>query len=151
MHRPFHAFRNVALAMPLAIAALPALAAPPSAIKVSDCWVRSMPGSVPSGGYFKLANTSAKPVDLTEVSTDAFGMAMLHQSISNGSASKMVMVDKATVPANGTLAFAPGGYHVMFEEAKKPLTVGSTIPVTFDFSDGEKVVAQCAVKNAAGQ
>ncbi|WP_322080563.1 copper chaperone PCu(A)C [Paraburkholderia bannensis] len=144
-------FRQFALAMPLAIAALPAFAAPPAAVKVSDCWVRSMPGSVPSGGYFKLTNTSAKPVDLTEVSADAFGMAMLHQSQSNGSASKMVMVDKATVPANGTLAFAPGGYHVMFEEAKKPLTVGSTIPVVFDFSDGAKVTAQCAVKNAAGQ
>lgn len=147
----YRRFRQFALAMPLAIAALPAVAAPPGAIKVSDCWVRSMPGSVPSGGYFKLANTSAKPVDLLDVNADAFGMAMLHQSQSNGSASKMVMVDKATVPANGTLAFAPGGYHVMFEEAKKPLTVGSTIPVTFKFSDGEKIETQCAVKNAAGQ
>ncbi|HEV3431282.1 MAG TPA: copper chaperone PCu(A)C [Paraburkholderia sp.] len=147
----YRRFRQFALAMPFAVAALPVLAAPSSAVQVSDCWVRSMPGSVPSGGYFKLTNTSAKPVDLLDVSSDAFGMAMLHQSQSNGSASKMVMVDKATVPANGTLAFAPGGYHVMFEEAKKTLTVGSTIPVTFKFSNGEKIDAQCAVKNAAGQ
>ncbi|MBY4868563.1 copper chaperone PCu(A)C [Burkholderia anthina] len=118
---------------------------------VSDCWIRSMPGDTPSGGYFKLMNMSDKPVDLVGVSTDAFGMSMLHETQSSGSTSKMVMVDKASVPANGTLAFAPGGYHVMFEKAKKPLTVGSSIPVTFRFSDGESVEAQCAVKSAAGK
>ncbi|MEQ0777818.1 copper chaperone PCu(A)C [Paraburkholderia tropica] len=144
-------FRIFALALPLAVAALPAFAAPSGAVMVSDCWIRSMPGDVPSGGYFKLMNMSDKSIDLVGVSTEAFGMSMLHQTQSNGSTSKMVMVDKASVPANGTLAFAPGGYHVMFEKAKKPLTVGSTIPVTFKFSDGESVQAQCAVKNAAGQ
>lgn len=139
-----------ALVLPLAAAALPAFAAS-SSMMVSDCWIRSMPGDTPSGGYFELMNMSDKPVDLVGVSTDAFGMSMLHETQSSGSTSKMVMVDKASVPANGTLAFAPGGYHVMFEKAKKPLTVGSSIPVTFKFSDGETVKAQCAVKNAAGK
>jgi len=141
---------RLAIALPLAAATLPAFAAS-SAMMVSDCWIRSMPGDTPSGGYFKLMNMSDKPVDLVGVSTDAFGMSMLHETQSSGSTSKMVMVDKATVPANGTLAFAPGGYHVMFEKAKKPLTVGSSIPVTFKFGDGESVEAQCAVKNAAGK
>lgn len=39
----------------------------------------------------------------------------------------------------------------MFEKEKKPLTVGSTVPVTFKFSDGESIVGQCAVKSATGQ
>ncbi|MBB3259770.1 hypothetical protein F4827_004784 [Paraburkholderia bannensis] len=143
--------RTIALSMPLAAAALPAFAAPSGAMMVSDCWIRSMPGDTPSGGYFKLMNMSDKGIDLVGVSTDAFGVSMLHQTQSSGSTSKMVMVDKASIPANGTLAFAPGGYHVMFEHAKKPLVVGSSIPVTFKFGDGESVDAQCAVKNAAGQ
>jgi periplasmic copper chaperone A len=142
--------RQIAIALPLAVASVSAFAASSGSMMVSDCWIRSMPGDTPSGGYFKLMNMSDKPVDLVSISTDAFGMAMLHQTQSSGSTSKMVMVDKATVPANGTLAFAPGGYHVMFEHAKKPLTVGSTVPVTFKFGDGENVQSQCAVKNAAG-
>lgn len=145
-----HTAGRFALAISLATTSFGTFAATNS-MMVSDCWIRSMPGDVPSGGYFKLMNMSGQPVDLQSVSTDAFGMAMLHQTQSNGSTSKMVMVDKATVPANGTLAFAPGGYHVMFEQRKKPLTVGSTIPVTFSFNDGEKISAQCAVKNAAGK
>jgi copper(I)-binding protein len=128
--------------------ALSAAAAPASEM-VSDCWIRLLPGNLPAGGYFKVMNMSAKPVDLTSVKTDAYGMAMLHQTQSNGSTSKMVMVDKATVPANGTLAFTPGDYHLMLEEPKKPLKVGMSIPLTFEFSDGEKVKATCEVKSAA--
>ncbi|CAB3764653.1 hypothetical protein GQ57_17815 [Burkholderia sp. MSh2] len=121
-------------------------AAPAQSVTVSDCWIRSMPGKLPSGGYFNLKNSSANPIDLTDVDSDAFGMAMLHQTQSNGSTSNMVMVDKATVPANGTLSFAPGGYHVMLEQPKHPLKVGTTVPLTLTFGDGEKITAQCAVK-----
>ncbi|RQH06562.1 copper chaperone PCu(A)C [Paraburkholderia dinghuensis] len=148
MHRTF---RHFAIALPLAAVSFAAFAASSDSMMVSDCWIRSMPGDTPSGGYFKLMNMSDKPINLQSVSTDAFGMSMLHQTQISGSTSKMVPIDKATVAANSTLAFAPGGYHVMFEMAKKPLTVGSTIPVTFNFSDGEKIVAQCAVKSAAGK
>ncbi|PVX85607.1 copper chaperone PCu(A)C [Paraburkholderia unamae] len=142
--------RSISIALPLSVMSLAAAAASNS-VMVSDCWIRSMPGDTPSGGYFKLANVSDRNIDLVGVSTDAFGMSMLHQTQSNGSTSKMVMVDKASIPAKGTLVFAPGGYHVMFEKAKQPLAVGSSIPVTFKFGDGENVQAQCAVKNAAGQ
>lgn len=148
MHSPF--FR-LTIALPLAAASVTAFAASSGAIMVSDCWIRSMPGDVPSGGYFKLMNAGEKPVDLEGVSTDAFGVSMLHQTQTTGSTSKMVMIDKATVPANGRLAFAPGGYHVMFEKETKPLTVGSTVPVTFKFNDGQSIVEQCAVKSATGK
>ncbi|MGH8782451.1 copper chaperone PCu(A)C [Paraburkholderia sp.] len=128
---------------------VPALAAAPSAMMVSDCWIRALPGNLPSGGYFSAMNMSDKSIDLTGVTSDAFGMAMLHQTQSNGSTSSMAMIDHVAVPAGGTLAFAPGNYHVMLEQPRKPLKVGSTVPLMFMFSDGEKVVAQCAVKNAS--
>ena len=127
---------------------LPAGAAAESAVvMVSDCWIRPLPGKLPSGGYFKAMNMSARPIDLTGVQTNAFGMAMLHQTQKNGSTSKMVMLDKVTVPAHGTLTFTPGNYHLMLEEPKRPLEVGATIPLTFEFSDGEKVTTACEVKS----
>ena len=52
--------RTIALTMPLAAAALPAFAAPSGAMMVSDCWIRSMPGDTPSGGYFKLMNSKRR-------------------------------------------------------------------------------------------
>ncbi|PLZ03462.1 copper transporter [Burkholderia sp. WAC0059] len=126
--------------------AVPALAAPPNVLMVSNCWIRTLPGNLPSGGYFSVMNMSDDPIDLTGIKTDAFGMAMLHETRAKGSTSTMAMVKKATVPANGTLAFAPGGYHVMLEQPKQPLQIGTTVPLTFTFGDGEQVTAQCAVK-----
>jgi len=116
---------------------------------VSDCWVRLLPGNLPSGAYFDVTNPGNTPLELKGVKSDAFGMAMLHRTENNGSTSTMHMVASATVPANGTLKFAPGGYHVMLEKPKQPLKVGSTIDLTFTFGDGEKTTAQCAVKSPA--
>jgi len=116
---------------------------------VSDCWVRLLPGDLPSGAYFTVANSTGSPIELTGVSSDAFGMAMLHRTQDNGSTSTMEMVHSATVPANGTLKFAPGGYHVMLEKPKHALKVGSTIDLGFTFGNGEKTTVQCAVKSPA--
>jgi len=96
------------LSCALSSTAFAAAPAAPEAMMVSDCWIRALPGDLPSGGYFSVMNMSDKAIDLTGVQSNAFGMAMLHQSQSNGSMSKMVMVDKVPVPANGTLTFAPG-------------------------------------------
>ncbi|WP_175836140.1 copper chaperone PCu(A)C [Burkholderia multivorans] len=134
------AYMSVAALSPVAHAA------PAQSVAVSDCWIRGMPGNLPSGGFFNVKNSSDNPIDLTGVDSDAFGMAMLHQTQSNGSTSTMVMVDKATVPASGTLSFAPGGYHLMLEKPTHPLKVGTKLPLTFTFGDGEKITAQCTVK-----
>ncbi len=142
-----HTLKTLAL-LPLCLASCAAFAAP-NAMMLSDCWIRAMPSDLPSGGYFSMTNRGDKPIALTGVQADAFGMAMMHQTQSNGSMSKMVMVDKVTVPANGTVAFAPGNYHVMLEKPKAPVKVGTTLPLIFSFSDGERVTAQCAVKSAA--
>ncbi|MFL9935018.1 copper chaperone PCu(A)C [Paraburkholderia sp. RL18-103-BIB-C] len=144
MNRTFRTLTMVSLCL----GSTAALAAPAGTMMVSDCWIRTLPGDLPSGGYFKVMNMSDKPVDLTGVETDAFGMAMLHQTQNNGSTSSMVMLDKVPVPANGTLAFAPGKYHVMLQKPKHPIKVGTAIPMTFAFSDGEKLTAQCVVRSA---
>jgi periplasmic copper chaperone A len=132
----------------LAGASCGALAAEPAAMMVSDCWIRALPGNLPSGAYFSMMNMGDKAIDLTGVKAPAFGMAMLHHTESNGSTSRMVMVDKVAVPAGQTVAFAPGGYHVMLEQPKAELKVGGTLPMTFIFDDGEQLTEQCAVKSA---
>jgi copper(I)-binding protein len=118
-----------------------ALAAGANAITVKDAWVRWLPNNLPAAGYVTLINASDKPVDLVD--------AMLHQTVSNGSTQKMVMVDKLTVPAHGQVAIAPGGYHVMLEDAKHKVAPGDTVHLTLKFSDGETLDTPFAVKSPA--
>ena len=142
----FCAFAFAVITLPLAHAA-----ADTPAISAQNGWVRWLPGTLPAAGYVTLANRSDKPIDLVDVSSSDYGSAMLHQSVSNGSTQKMVMVDKLTVPAHGSVSIAPGGYHLMLEDAKHAIAPGNTVHLQLHFSDGETLDAPFAVKPPAQQ
>lgn len=110
-----------------------------------------MPAGVPSGGYFTLHNASAKDVVLTGASTPACGSLMLHKSEMTGGMSSMHHVDEVDVPAGGSIAFAPGGYHLMCMNAGPAITPGGKVQVTLLFKDGGKLTASFDVRNAAGK
>ncbi|RDK01266.1 copper chaperone PCu(A)C [Paraburkholderia lacunae] len=126
-----------------------AQAAGAHAISAREAWVRWLPNNLPAAGYVTLVNASDKPIDLVDISSNDYGDAMLHQTVSNGSTQKMVMVDKLTVPAHGQVAIAPGGYHVMLEDAKHKVKPGDTVHLTLKFSDGETLDTPFAVKSPA--
>lgn len=138
-----------ALLCACAVASEPAGAAGAHAITATHAWVRWLPNNLPAAGYVTLANASDKDVDLTDVASPDYGSAMLHQTVSNGSATNMVMVDKATVPAHGTLTIAPVGYHIMLEEPTRKIAPGDTVHLKLKFSDGETLDTPFAVKPPA--
>jgi periplasmic copper chaperone A len=119
------------------------------AIAVKNAWIRWLPNNLPAAGYVTLANNSDKPIDLVDISSADYGSAMLHQTVSSGSTQKMVMVDKLTVPAHGEAQIAPGGYHVMLEDAKHKIAPGDTVHLKLRFSDGETVDTAFPVKSPA--
>ena len=118
-------------------------------ITVQNAWVRWLPNNLPAAGYVTLVNSGDKPVDLVDISSPDYGDAMLHQTVSNGSSQKMVMVDKLTVPAHGQVAISPGGYHVMLEDAKHKVAPGDTIHLQLKFSDGETLDTPFVVRSPA--
>ncbi len=64
---------------------------------------------------------------------------------------RMVHVDSVPVPAHGSVAFKPGGYHLMCMKPKPAMKPGATVSVSLEFADGTKTVANFAVKDAKGQ
>ncbi len=76
------------------------------------------------------------------VESPACGMLMMHKSSKSG----MEHVMALDVAPGETLAFAPGGYHLMCMDSK--LKPGTFVPVTFTFSQGAKLAANFAVRNA---
>lgn len=133
---------------PVLMVAAATAAAP---VTVSDAWIRALPASVPSGGYFTLRNGGDKPVTLTGADSPACGMMMLHKSQNTGGMSGMMDIAQVDVPAGGKIRFAPGGYHLMCMDAKAVLKPGAPVPVTLQFADGAKVTASFAVRNTAGK
>jgi copper(I)-binding protein len=118
---------------------------------VQNAWIRALPSSVPSGGYFTLHNGGTKLVVLTGAESPGCGMLMLHKSEDKGGMSAMMDVSELPIPAGETLKFAPGGYHLMCMDARPVIKPGATVPVTLNFKDGGKLTVPFAVRNASGQ
>ncbi len=142
--------RSVTLAALLCastLVAAPADAAGAHAITATNAWIRWLPNNLPAAGYVTLNNSSDKSIELTDVSSADYGSAMLHQTVQNGSTTNMIMVDKATVPAHGSLKIAPVGYHIMLEEPTRKIAPGDTVHLKLQFSDGETLETPFAVKS----
>jgi periplasmic copper chaperone A len=120
-------------------------------LSVTDAWIRGMPLSGPSGGYFTLTNRTGKEMVLTGAASPACGMLMLHRSENMGGRIEMKMVSEVPVPAGGSVAFAPGGYHLMCMQAKPAIKPGGSVPVSLIFKDGTRLTSQFPVRDAAGK
>ena len=139
----------ITLLMMTGVAAFsPVWAAP---FEITGGWFRALPGKLPAGGYFTAYNSTNHEVSITGAGSDACGMLMIHQSSNKGGMSGMDMVDKVSVPAGGTVRFAPGGYHLMCDNPTAKMKVGGKVAVLLNLSDGSSVTAGFEVKNAAGK
>jgi periplasmic copper chaperone A len=137
--------RRVLAGLLFACASTLASAASPT-IAVEGGWVRWLPSALPAAGYMTIVNNGDKPVALVGMTSPDYGMAMLHQTTNDGSTSKMIMIDKLTIPAHGKVQFSPGNYHVMLEQPKRALAPGDNIQLQLKFSDGETIVAPLPVR-----
>ncbi len=120
-------------------------------VTVQDAWIRALPSSVPSGGYFTLHNGGLKDLVLTGAESPACGMLMLHKSSDTGGMSSMDDVLEITVPVGGSVKFAPGGYHLMCMNTTPAIKPGAKVSVTLIFKNGEKTTTVFAVRNASGR
>jgi len=120
-------------------------------ITVTGGWFRALPAAVPSGGYFTMHNGGEAPQTLTGAQSPACGTLTLHKSTNHGGADTMEHVNSVDIAPGGTLAFAPGGYHLMCMDSKPILKPGASVPVTLSFAGGGKVISNFAVRNAAGK
>ena len=62
---------------------------------------------------------------------------------------EMRPVDRIEIPAGGTVALEPGGYHIMLLELVAPLEAGTTIEVTLVFEEAGEQVVTADVRDAA--
>lgn len=117
----------------------------PAATQVGGAWVRlaAAPGR-PSGGYFTL---TGGPTDrtLTGVTSTAAGRIELHETMNHGGTMTMTPSAQVPVPAGATIAFAPGGKHLMLFDVAPAMKPGARLPLTFAFADGKPLTAEATV------
>ena len=92
-------------------------AAPDGALVVRDAWVRAADEGGLSAAYLTIANGSAADDALVGVSApDLATSVSLHETTTGDDGmTGMHHTPSIAVPAGGTVALEPGGYHVMLE------------------------------------
>jgi copper(I)-binding protein len=105
----------------------------------------AVPGN-PGAAYFAVANGDAKDAILAAVFIDKAERAEMHET----SGTSMSAIKTVPVPAGQSVAFAPGGKHVMVFGIPDTVKAGSTVEMTLTFADGDKLSAPLTVEAAGG-
>lgn len=90
-------------------------------------------------GYITVTNNGNTDDALLEVRAD-FPRVMVHDTVTENDISTMVHLENVPIAAGETVAFAPGGLHIMFMGLNgDPFEGGETVPATLVFENAGEV------------
>jgi len=108
--------------------------APGAALSVDNPRVRLVPGGAPMAGYMELGNHTAGEIRLIGARARGFARVMLHRSVIVDGQARMRPQDSGVTIAPGeTVAFEPGGLHLMLIQPEADLAVGDPVDVVLRF------------------
>ena len=103
-------------------------------VSITDAWVRAnAPGQLVGAAYMTLK--SPQDSTLISVKTAAAGSVEIHSMTMNDGVMKMRMLDELALKAGKSEKLAPGGFHLMLIDLKKPLNAGENITFKLSFKD----------------
>lgn len=122
-----------------------------SKIHITDAWARVTLGKIAnSAAYFSIDNSGTSDDRLIDARGEISDKIELHTHIRDGDVMRMRRLDAGVaVPAGKSVAFAPGGHHVMLIGVKSPLKEGNTFALTLVFEKAGTVVVDIPVKRSA--
>jgi copper(I)-binding protein len=103
-------------------------------VKITDSWVReNAPGQSVGAAYMTL--TSPQDSTFVYAETPAAGSVEIHSMNMENGVMKMRMLEELTLKAGKPEKLAPGGFHLMLFDLKKPLKAGENTTFKLCFKD----------------
>ncbi|MGA2793915.1 MAG: copper chaperone PCu(A)C [Roseiarcus sp.] len=142
-------FHSIVVAAILSLTVVPAIAQEFKAgdITIDKPWSRATPnGAAVGAGYLVIHNHGATPDKLVGGSADFAGEVAVHEmTMDNGIMRMRELKSGLEIPANGQVALAPKGYHLMFTELKRPLKKGESLKATLVFEHAGSIAVEFQV------
>lgn len=107
--------------------------AKPAALTIEQAWARALPPNAPAAAVYLTVNNAGSADRLLSARTPIAERAELHATRQEGELLRMVAEDHVEVPANGAVAFVPGGRHLMLMGLRQPLVAGEHFQLTLVF------------------
>jgi copper(I)-binding protein len=120
-------------------------------VQVEDAWVREGPPTTRVlAGYMQVHNRSDAPVAITGASSPALGRIEIHRTEIRDGVARMIAEERVEIPAGESVAFAPGGLHLMLFDPAEPLRAGDRIVLDLDLEGAEDVSVEAEVRRMSG-
>jgi periplasmic copper chaperone A len=101
-------------------------------VAIMDNWVRAnAPGQKVGAAYMTLL--SAQDSTMIKAEADIAGSVEIHSMSMEDGVMKMRMLEELPLKAGKAEKLAPGGFHLMLFDLKKPLTAGEHVNFTLSF------------------
>lgn len=101
-------------------------------ISIQNAWVRSTnPGQSVGAAYMTI--TSPQDVSLVAIDSDVTKSVEMHSMSMQSGVMKMRMLDTLPLTAGKPYVLAPGGFHLMLFDLKKPLKTGDAVNFVLHF------------------
>ena len=115
-------------------------------------WARATPrGASVAGGFLIIENKGASADRLIGVSSEIAARFEIHESKIERGVATMRPLEKGLAIAPGKrVTLAPGGYHVMFMDLKRPLAPGERFKATLQFERAGAIEVEFAVEAMGG-
>ena len=104
------------------------------AVEITNAWTRATaPGQQVGAAYMTL--TSKADMALESVESPVAGSVEIHSMTMKDGVMRMRKLETLPLKADQPEHLAPGGFHLMLFDLKKPLKVGETVDFTLHFKD----------------
>ncbi|PWI33277.1 copper chaperone PCu(A)C [Vibrio albus] len=100
-------------------------------------------GANGTGSKMTIHNNTGKKLVITGLSSDVFGMTMLHSTKFESGKRVMFHIDEIAIPADKKLALTPNTHHLMLFNPKRTLELGEFLTLHIQTNQGEfNIIAQ---------
>jgi len=109
-------------------------------LAITQAWSRATPGGAHvASGYMTITSQSPVADRLLGGSSDAAAKVEVHEMMTkDGVMTMREVADGLPIPPGATVKLAPGGFHLMLVDVKKPLKQGDKVTVTLNFEKAGK-------------
>ena len=116
-------------------------------IHIDHPWSREAPPNAPViGGFFQLTNHGDSEDALIAAESPIAGHVEIHTHKKEDGVMKMIKIDEVRVPANNSVLFKPGSFHLMIFNPTQALKEGDRFPMTLTFKNAGTVEVEMAVE-----
>lgn len=133
------------------LAPLAALAAGSAPLGMSDAWVRALPPGQPNtAGYLVVTNSADTAVTIVGASSPLAGSVEIHTTREVDGLQRMERLDQVEVAAGQSVAFAPGGMHLMLLRVSRMPAPGEEVQLCLQLAKGDELCTLALVRKSAG-